>query len=615
MIRSVYVAYSAQARWVTTVFPLTILLSTVLSCTTTTPSVETRLVSTSQSIQAAPPPTPLPKDSRAYYHFLLGYEAELNQDTTQAIREYQLALKSDPSSAFMKSRLAVLYFSLGDMGHAVEIADQLSQAGCRDGQTCMLLAGIYAKAEQSEKALRLYDRAIELDAGQSEAYFSKGVLLVNLKRLDEAERAFESGIEHSKDSPIGYYYLGRIEIEAKQFDRAIHHLEQAIHINTHFEPAYMALSALYETQQDRPAAIAVYRKYLQVVNPQNKEVRHHLIRLYLQDKSYREALGELETMLREDPDDLDTQLRLGLVYGELKDYSKAITQLTKILVSRPAELRVRDYLGLIYEELKEYDKAIEAYQENLRVQPTYADGHLHLGFLYYRLKRSADAIPHLAEVVKQNPKQSDAYLLLGLTYLQSEQYAAASQAFEEGIRYNPGNPDLHFNLGTVYDKLNRFDDVVRTMESTLKLDPKHADALNYLGYTYADRDMKISEAVELTQRAVSLKPDNGYYVDSLAWALFKMGRLDAARAEIIKAATLVKDDPVIYEHLGEINMKQNLRHEAKEAWLHSLELDPSNAKLIERYKDSGFGDPTLEERVRDAKRRVSQNTSSQKLTP
>ena len=175
MIRSVYVAYSAQARWVTTVFPLTILLSTVLSCATTTPSVETRLVSTSQSIeQAAPPPTPLPKDSRAYYHFLLGYEAELNQDTTQAIREYQLALKSDPSSAFIKSRLAVLYFSLGDMGHAVEIADQLSQAGCRDGQTCMLLAGIYAKAEQSERALRLYDRAIELDAGQSEAYFSRG---------------------------------------------------------------------------------------------------------------------------------------------------------------------------------------------------------------------------------------------------------------------------------------------------------------------------------------------------------------------------------------------------------------------------------------------------------
>jgi tetratricopeptide (TPR) repeat protein len=611
MSSSVYVAFSARARWMRAAVPLIVVLSTVASCTSA-PKAETRLASTSQPLQAPSAPVPLPKDSRAYYHFLLGYEAELNQDTASAIREYQLALRSDPSSVYIKSRLAVLYFSLGDMAHAIEIADQLAQTGSRDGQLHIVMAGIYAKAGQSEKALRMYDRAIDLDRDQSEAYFSKGVLLVNLKRLEEAERAFEQGIERSKDSPIGYYYLGRIEIEAKQFDRAIRHLEQAVQINPHFEPAYMALAALYETQQDRTGAIGIYRKYLQVINPQSKEMRHHLIRLFLQDKSYRDALSELDTLLREDPDDLDAQLRMGLVYGELKEYPKAIAQLTKILSARPAELRVRDYLGLMYEELKEYDKAIEAYQANLKLQPTYADGHLHLGFLYYRLKQSAEAVPHLMEVVKQNPKQSDAYLLLGLTYFQSEQYALASQAFEEGIRYNPGNPDLLFNLGTVYDKLNRFDDVVRTMESALQLDPKHADTLNYLGYTYADRGMKISEAVELTQRAVSLKPDNGYYVDSLAWALFKMGRFDDAKAEITKAATLVKDDPVIYEHLGEIYLKQNLRPEAKEAWLHSLELDPSNAKLIDRYKEGGFGDPTLEDRVRQAKRRVSQNTVDHK---
>ena len=611
MSSSVYVAFSARARWVRIALPLTVLFATVTSCSTV-PAAETRVASTSQPIHAPSIPAPLPRDSRAYYHFLLGYEAELNQDTAHAIREYQLALRSDPSSVYIKSRLAVLYFSLGEVTHAVDIADQLALAGSRDGQLHVLMAGIYAKAGQNEKALGMYDRAIELDRDQSEAYFSKGVLLVNLKRVDEAERAFEQGIERSKDSPIGYYYLGRIEIEAKQFDRAIRHLDQAIQINPHFEPAYMALAALYETQQDRPGAIRIYRKYLQVINPQSKEMRHHLIRLYLQERAYHDALGELDTLLREDPDDLDAQLRVGLVYGELKEYPKAIAQLTKVLSVRPAELRVRDYLGLMYEEVKEYDKAIEAYQANLKVQPTYTDGHLHLGFLYYRLKQSAEAIPHLIEVVKQNPKQSDAHLLLGLTYLQSEQYALASQAFEEGIRYNPANPDLHFNLGTVYDKLNRFDDVVRAMESALKLDPKHADTLNYLGYSYADRGIKIPEAVELTQRAVSLKPDNGYYVDSLAWALFKMGRLDDAKAEITRAATLVKDDPVIYEHLGEIYLKQNLSQEAKEAWLHSLELDPSNAKLIDRYKERGFGDPTLEERVREAKRRVSQNTVDSK---
>jgi len=599
----------ATPAWVRTIGSLVLVLLIVVSCATV-PQAETAVRQASTQVHAAPPPAKLPLDSKAYYHFLRGYEAEMNQETERAIQEYTLALRGDPSSVFLKARLALLYFSVGEMTRAVELAEHMAQADVRDSQVFVLMAGIYAKSGQSEKALAMYDKAIGVDPTQSEPYFSKGVLLVNLKRLEEAEQAFEQGVEKAKDSPVGYYYLGRIEVEAKHADRAVKHFEQAIRINPAFEPAHTALGSLYEMQQDRAQAAEVYRKYLHDVNPHSKEVRHHLIRLYLQDKAYRSALEELEAALREDPDDLDAHLRLGLVYGELKDYPKAVVQRTKILSARPAELRIRDYLGLMYEEMKEYDKAIQSYQANLEMQPAYLDGHLHLGFLYYRLKRSGEAIPHLQEVVKLNPKQADAYLLLGLTHLQAEHYADASRALEEGVRHNPNNPDLHFNLGTAYDKLNRFDDVVRAMEAALNLDPKHADALNYLGYTYADRGVKIQEAISLTQRAVSLKPDNGYYIDSLGWALFKMGMLDEAKAEITRATTLVKDDPVIYEHLGEIYLKQNLRTEAKEAWLHSLELDPSNAKLIERYKDQGFGDPTMEERVREAaKRRISQNTS------
>jgi tetratricopeptide (TPR) repeat protein len=240
---------------------------------------------------------------------------------------------------------------------------------------------------------------------------------------------------------------------------------------------------------------------------------------------------------------------------------------------------------------------------------------MHLGFLLYRLKRFPDAISHLTYAVKLSPKQADAHLLLGLTYLQAEQYETASQAFEAGVLQNPGNPDLHFNQGTAYDKLNRFDDLVRAMETVLRLDPKHADALNYLGYSYAERGIKVEEAVSLTKRAVSLKPENGYYVDSLGWAYFKMGLLDEALTEIKRAASLVGDDPVIFEHLGEIYLKQGLIKEASEAWLRSLELDPSNLKLIERFRERGLGDPTLEERVRQAKRRVTERTPPQQATP
>ena len=185
----------------------------------------------------------------------------------------------------------------------------------------------------------------------------------------------------------------------------------------------------------------------------------------------------------------------------------------------------------------------------------------------------------------------------------------ALQAFTEGIHHNPDNADLYFNAGTAYDKLNQFDDVVRSMEMTLKLNPHHADALNYLGYSYAERGVKIEEAISLTKQAIALRPENGYYVDSLGWAFFKKGLLSEALTEIKRAVILVGDDPVVYEHLGEIYLKQQQIAEGREALLHSLELDPSNAKLMQRFRELGLGDPSKEERIRQAMRRVSDQKS------
>ena len=129
------------------------------------------------------------------------------------------------------------------------------------------------------------------------------------------------------------------------------------------------------------------------------------------------------------------------------------------------------------------------------------------------------------------------------------------------------------------------------MEQALELDSEHADALNYLGYSYADRGINVEEAVLLTQRAVALKPHNGYYVDSLAWALFKVGRIDEALEMMQRAVKLVSDDPVIYEHLGEIFLLQEEHEKSREAWMHSLRLDSTNDALKQRFRDSGFGEP------------------------
>lgn len=552
-----------------------------------------------------------PMDPRASYHFMRGNLAEIQQDYAVAIREYQAALMADSSSNLLKTKVASLYFAMGDVNNALLYADQVSVEDVGDAQTLAHLAGIYTGAGKPDQALRLYSHAILVDPEKSELYFAKGLLLINLKRYPEAEHAFREGLKITPDAPMGHYYLGRLALEARRPEQATAEFERAIEINPSFEQAYLALGALYESHEETDKAVAVYRRYLRGNYPHSREMRQQLIRVFLQGRAYQEALHELEELIVQDPSDLDVQLRISLVYGEMKEYPKAIEKLKHILRERPGELRVRDYLAMVYEENKQLDQAALAYEENLRIDPTYYDSHLHYGFLLYREKRWPDAASHLVEAVRLNPKQPDGHLLLGLTYLQAEQFELASQAFEQGIRFHPANADLHFNLGTVYDKMDRFEDVVRAMETTLQLDPRHADALNYLGYSYAERGIRIEEAVSLTQRAVALKPNNGYYVDSLGWAFFKKGDVAEALIEIKKAAALVGDDPVIYEHLGEIYLKQERLAEAREAWLRSLELDPNNIKLMERFRGAGLGDPSREERIQQAKRRVSEKMSSQ----
>jgi tetratricopeptide (TPR) repeat protein len=186
-------------------------------------------------------------------------------------------------------------------------------------------------------------------------------------------------------------------------------------------------------------------------------------------------------------------------------------------------------------------------------------------------------------------------------YAQQEQYPRAAELYQEGLAKEPDHPQLHFNLGLVYDKLKEFDPFVKEMEAAIRLDPKYSEALNYLGYTYAEKDMKLPEAVDLIQRALAVKPEDGAYVDSLGWAYYRLGRWDDAVKELERASTLLPDDAVIHEHLGEAYFRTKRSDDARESWLKSLELDPTNTKLIERFKEAGLGDPEAEERIKRSK--------------
>ena len=153
---------------------------------------------------------------------------------------------------------------------------------------------------------------------------------------------------------------------------------------------------------------------------------------------------------------------------------------------------------------------------------------------------------------------------------------------------DPKHVELHFQLGATYEKLGDYEGIVREMKATIALDPKHADALNFLGYTYAERGENLDEAIALIQRALAIKPNNGYYLDSLGWAYYQKGMLDEAVRELRRAVEAVGDDPIIREHLGDAYFKKGMMAEARREWLKALELDPDNKALREKFKAAGF---------------------------
>ncbi len=535
--------------------------------------------------------SPLP--APAYFHFLRGYVSELANDVPTAIVEYHAALRVDPESVLLRVRLAAMQFLSGAMSNAVATLDQISREQVWDAVRLAQMAKIYAGAGQPDRALAFYEEAIRLDPERGELYFEKGVLLLNLKRTVQAEETFTRGIAHAPQSHLGYFYRGKaLETQGKRAG-AKDAYRQAITRADRFEPAYQALVKLYESDGDLQEAMQLYERFMASGTPHAQNFRNDFVRLLFQQQHYGRALKILEQIIADDPMDFNAQIRKALVHAEMQDTPRAIADLKRLVHVYPSELRVRDYLGWVYEQTDDFKDAIEAYRTNITMDATFYDSRIHLGFLLYRLKRFDEARPHLIQAAALNPGNAETHLLLGLSYLQAEQFEQARAAFEAGLAHHPNDEDLRFNLGATYDKLNRFPDVVRAMEAVLVSNPDHADALNYLGYSYADRGINGEEAVHLTQRAVTLKPDNGSYVDSLGWALFKVGRVAEALREIKRAAELVNDDPVIFEHLGEIYLTQDHHEEAQAAWRRSLTLDPKNEKLIKRFREVGFGNPQI----------------------
>jgi Flp pilus assembly protein TadD len=240
-------------------------------------------------------------------------------------------------------------------------------------------------------------------------------------------------------------------------------------------------------------------------------------------------------------------------------------------------------LGEVYERAKGYEQAIAAYRTVPASSPLRQSSDLQIGLDLVAQEKYDDAIAHLRKMVESHPEDIEAYAALGDGLRASKKFAEAAEAYGKAIDLS-GPPTktswlLYYDRGICLERAKQWPRAEADLKQALTLSPDQPLVLNYLGYSWVDQGLNIDEAFAMLRRAVDLRPKDGYIVDSLGWAFYRMARYDDAVRTLEKAIELKPNDPTINDHLGDAYWHVGRKLEATFQWAHARDMQPEPEDL------------------------------------
>jgi tetratricopeptide (TPR) repeat protein len=254
-----------------------------------------------------------------------------------------------------------------------------------------------------------------------------------------------------------------------------------------------------------------------------------------------------------------------------------------------------------YEALDKYDEAIAAYKSVSAESPYKALAEVQIAVDGNRAGDNAKATADLVAITKDHPDDVSAWTSLGDIYRAKENYAAAADAYDHAVKLlKPVVKDdwpLFFARAVAEEQSGHWDLAEADLETALKLSPDQAQVLNFLGYSWVDRGQHLAEALNMLEKARALSPYDGYIVDSVGWAYYRLGRYDDAAKTLESAVLLVPGDSTINDHLGDAYWRVGRKLDAHFQWSHALAFGPETAEKpkLQKKLENGLepsGDPT-----------------------
>jgi len=331
-------------------------------------------------------------------------------------------------------------------------------------------------------------------------------------------------------------------------------------------------------------ALAFYQDFLRK-SPKSNEVRLEYAKALTNLKKYNEAKKQFLKLVNSSLASSDISLTVALLAVELADNilaEKYFLQSLKRGHSQPAQIYI--YLAGIYDDRGDFEETATWLNKITNVNNEYYIDSRILMSEYIAKYDSVDSAIEMLNGLKAKRLSYNEKLIIlrnKASLLLKEnrgQDAYDLMKLEEEVFKD--SPEFKFDYAILSEKMGNTLLMEQLLLEAIKLKPDYATAYNALGYSYADRDIKLPEAKRYIEIALSYEPNNHYIMDSMGWIHFKLGNIDIA-SQYIKKAYAINKDPEIAAHLGEILWVQGKKEEAKEVWKKSLNRHPSNTVLIE----------------------------------
>ncbi len=445
------------------------------------------------------------------------------------------------------------------------------------------LAGLLVTSNQLDEAYQHLNALIARDpskAGQSFMHLNgllsrspdRGAVLALVQRLAEPY----------PDLPEAHFAVAQAAGAAGKRELALAESEKALSLRPDWETAALLHGQLLQ-RGSRAEALAFYKDYLRR-HGDAREVRLAYARVLVSERNYDEARAQFQRLVSESGGNPEVMMAVGLLSLQLKDFDTAETNFKAVLDTEYRDMdTVRYYMGQVYEERKRFDEA-ELWYRSVGRGEQYLPAQTKVAQMLAKQGRLDDALRHLQQLQEQNAPQR-AQLIMAEAQLLREagRYQDAYDLLGRAVESLPEYPDLLYDYAMAAEKLDNLDVLEANLRKLIQLRPDHAHAYNALGYTLADRNIRLEEARDLIGKALQLAPDDPFIMDSMGWVNYRMGNIDEG-LDYLRRAYDIRSDPEIAAHLGELLWAKGDRVEAKRVWQTALEEHPDNEALRSTVK-------------------------------